>query len=49
MVCDTLNGEWTEVTPLPTQIRLTRMSDTEATLAVTQALDTYKFFKVLVK
>ena len=49
MVCDTLNGEWTEVTPSPTQIRLTRMSDTEATLAVTQALDTYKFFKVLVK
>jgi hypothetical protein len=49
MVCDTLNGEWTEVTPLPTQITLTRMSDTEASLAVTQALDTYKFFKVLVK
>ena len=49
MVCDTLNGAWTEVTPSPTQIRLTRMSDTEATLAVTQALDTYKFFKVLVK
>ena len=49
MVCDTLNGEWTEVTPAPSQIMLTRISDTEATLSVTQTLDAYQFFKVLVK
>jgi hypothetical protein len=49
MVCDTLNGEWTEITPAPSQIMLKRISDTEATLSVTQTLDAYQFFKVLVK
>ena len=49
MVCDSLDGEWTMVTPSPTQITLTRVSDTEATLAVTQALEGYNFFKVVVK
>ncbi len=49
MVCDTLGGEWIEVTPAPSQIKLTRISDTEATLSVTQALDAYQFFKVIVK
>ncbi len=49
LVCDTLNGDWTEVTPAPSQIMLTRISDTEARLSVTQALNTYNFFKVVVK
>lgn len=49
LVCDTLGGEWIEVTPAPSQIMLTRISDTEATLSVTQALDAYQFFKVVVK
>ena len=49
MVCDTLDGDWAEVTPSPTQVTLTRISDTEVTLAVTQALNTYNFFKVVVK
>jgi hypothetical protein len=49
LVCDTLGGEWTEMTPDPSQIELTRISDTEARLSVTQSLDVYNFFKVLVK
>lgn len=47
--CGYFDGEWTEVTSSPTQITLTRVSDTEATLAVAQSLDVYKFFKVVVK
>jgi hypothetical protein len=49
LVCDTLGGDWREVTPDHSQIKLTRISDTEARLSVTQSVDAYKFFKVLVK
>jgi hypothetical protein len=49
MVCDTLGGDWREVTPDSSQIKLTRISDTEARLSVTQSVDAYNFFKVLVK
>ena len=49
MVCDTLGGEWTEVTPSPSQIKLTRVSENKATLSVTQNPGSYKFFQVLVK
>ena len=49
MVCDTLGGEWTEVTPDPSQIKLTRVSENKATLSVTQDPGSYKFFQVLVK
>ena len=49
MVSDTLDGEWTEVTPAPSQIKFTRVSENKATLSVTQASGSYKFFQVLVK
>jgi hypothetical protein len=50
MVCETLGGEWTEITPDPKEIRLIPVSDTEATLSITQTLDNaYKFFQVIVK
>ena len=49
MVCDTLGGEWTEVTPDPSQIKFTRVSENKATLSVTQDSGSYKFFQVLVK
>ena len=49
LVCDTLGGDWREVTPDPSQIKLTRISDTEARLSVTQSVDVYNFFKVFVK
>jgi hypothetical protein len=49
MVCDILGGEWTEVTPAPSQIKLTRVSENKATLSVTQDSGSYKFFQVLVK
>jgi hypothetical protein len=49
MVCDILGGEWTEVTPAPSQIKLTRVSENKATLSVTQNPGSYKFFQVLVK
>lgn len=49
LVCDTLGGDWREVTPDPSQIKLTRISDTEARLSVAQSVDVYNFFKVFVK
>ena len=49
MACDTLGGEWIEVTLAPSQIKLTRVSENKATLSVTQNPGSYKFFKVLVK
>jgi hypothetical protein len=44
-----LDGEWTEVTPALSQIKFTRVSENKATLSVTQASGTYKFFQILVK
>ena len=49
MVCNDLDGVWTEITPTPSQITLTRVSDTEANLSLTQNLGEYTFFKVIVK
>jgi hypothetical protein len=49
MVCDSLGGEWTEVTPEPSQITLTRVSENKAKLSVTRDLGSYNFFQVLVK
>lgn len=49
MTSQTLNGTWTEVTPSPTNLVLTRISTTQATLTIKQTIGKDKFFKVIVK
>lgn len=49
MTSQTLNGTWTEVTPSPTNLVLTRISATQATLTIKQTIGKDKFFKVIVK
>jgi hypothetical protein len=49
MVCETLGGEWTEITPDPEEIVTTRVDDKTATVSVTYDRSDYNFFKVVVK
>jgi hypothetical protein len=49
MVCETLGGDWTEITPDPEAIVTTRVDDKTATVSVTYDKDGYNFFKVVVK
>jgi hypothetical protein len=49
MVCQTLGGEWSEITPDPEEIVVTRVDDKTATVSVTYDKDDYNFFKVVVK
>jgi hypothetical protein len=49
MVCQTLGGEWSEVTLDPEEIVVTRVDDKTATVSVTYDKDGYNFFKVVVK
>ena len=49
LACKSLGDDWTEIISTSSNISITRVNATEATISVTKDRDDYQFFKVVVK
>ena len=49
LVCESLDEAWKEIVPISSNLSITRVSATEATISITHDRDDYHFFKVVVK
>ena len=49
LACKSLGDDWTEIIPTSSNLSITRVNATEATISVTKDRDDYQFFKVVVK